>query len=405
MKVVDEIIRLRFIAGTAVAVALATMAFKPATLDARYGSSSGASALAAPTMFSKYPGMLKITRCSPKQVREFSLTGADTQPSPETYYKFYWKLGVDNFLYIGSVPEWRDWEHRFDGQTEDYEQAEHNVRSWVNKLEDQWAQFLSNAELDYFDDDIEQKDVVASRIFENNGKKLVYIQIKTFLSRKLNEEFLAAAKEASKANVQGIVLDLRDNGGGFVDEATKLTAQFLDDKQVIYYEEGRVDGVRYRELAQISKPKGSKTEVIVKTTRIAGNGDESTLEPEVLSVKTCDIGQLPIVILINKRTASASENLAVAIRENRLNSRIVGIPSYGKGEVQRGWMVSYETGKGPIRGAMFCTIAKWFTPQHRSVQSLGVLPDIQQDSEPGYSDKQLEKAIETLHSLVSSTHK
>lgn len=149
------------------------------------------------------------------------------------------------------------------------------------------------------------------------------------------KEGLAAQFEAAGGaeNVNGIVIDLRNNPGGLLNQAIAVSDAFL--------EEGEIVSTRGRELA---------------------DGDRVNATPGDLS------GGKPIVVLINGGSASASEIVAGALQDHR-RAVVIGTKSFGKGSVQTVM---------PLRGngAMRLTTARYYTPSGRSIQALGVSPDI-----------------------------
>jgi carboxyl-terminal processing protease len=146
---------------------------------------------------------------------------------------------------------------------------------------------------------------------------------------------LAAQIEAAggAANVNGIVLDLRNNPGGLLNQAVQVADAFL--------EAGEIVSTRGRDPAR---------------------GDRYNATPGDMS------GGLPIVVLINGGSASASEIVAGALQDHR-RAIVVGTQSFGKGSVQTVMPLEGE-------GAMRLTTARYYTPSGRSIQSLGISPDI-----------------------------
>jgi carboxyl-terminal processing protease len=134
-------------------------------------------------------------------------------------------------------------------------------------------------------------------------------------------------------NVSGIVLDLRNNPGGLLTQAIRVSDAFLE-----------------------------KGEIVSTRGRNADDGDRYNATPGDLA------GGKPIVVLINGGSASASEIVAGALKDHR-RAIIVGTKSFGKGSVQTVM---------PLRGdgAMRLTTARYYTPSGRSIQNLGVSPDI-----------------------------
>lgn len=171
-------------------------------------------------------------------------------------------------------------------------------------------------------------------------------------------EFDKAVSEILLKNPKGVVLDLRYNGGGYLDGAVDITSEFLEKEKVV----------------TIKKRNPEEDEVIYV------NGQAR-------------MANLPLVVLINRGSASASEIVAGAIQDHK-RGQLVGEKSFGKGTVQT---VENLTGGSSLR----VTIAKWFTPNDQNINETGIAPDIavERSSEDfeASRDPQLEKALEILN--------
>ena len=171
--------------------------------------------------------------------------------------------------------------------------------------------------------------VVNSEIYENNGKKIGYIKIDLF-SSKVYKQFNSALKNLEKNNIQGLVIDVRDNPGGQLSGVKSILCLFLDKRQVLYQLQTK-----------------NKTEKIY--------GTKKSIERDY-----------PVSVIINDESASAAEILASAFKES-YGSRIVGINSYGKGTVQSASdLKSGDTIK--------YTVQKWLTPDSNYINDKGVVP-------------------------------
>ena len=171
--------------------------------------------------------------------------------------------------------------------------------------------------------------VVNSEIYENNGKKIGYIKIDLF-SSKVYKQFNSALKNLEKNNIQGLVIDVRDNPGGYLSGVKSILCLFLDKRQVLYQLQTK-----------------NKTEKIY--------GTKKSIERDY-----------PVSVIINDESASAAEILASAFKES-YGSRIVGINSYGKGTVQSASdLKSGDTIK--------YTVQKWLTPDSNYINDKGVVP-------------------------------
>lgn len=163
-----------------------------------------------------------------------------------------------------------------------------------------------------------------------------------------------------KANVKGIVLDLRYNGGGYLDGATELVSLFLKEGMVVSVE--RRDG-----------------------------------EPEVQSVSGNTMApDIPLVVLVNEGSASAAEIAAGALKDHK-RATIIGKKTFGKGTVQ-------EVINLPGGSSLRVTIAKWLTPNGTDIGKEGIHPDIEveltKEDVEAEKDPQLEKALETVSAEI-----
>lgn len=199
---------------------------------------------------------------------------------------------------------------------------------------------------------------VSSKMMDNN---VAYIKIDSF-DNNVADSFKSQLTDLMKGNVNGIIIDLRSNGGGIVTEATDIADLFLEKDETILITKSKKDNEE-----KITK---SKQEPIVKNT--------------------------PVVILVNEATASASEILAGALKD-KYNATIVGKTTYGKGVIQS--LYNLTDGSG-----LKITTDEYFTPNHNKIQKTGITPDIEVDLtkdadgnyETGDKDAQLLKAIEVI---------
>lgn len=191
------------------------------------------------------------------------------------------------------------------------------------------------------------------RMLENN---IAYIRLNIF-SNTTENELHTALQNLLAQNPKGLILDLRYNGGGYLEQAILVCSEFLTDGVAAYQEYGN----------------GSR-----ETYNVTGKG----------------IGtKVPMVVLVNEWSASASEIVAGALQE-RGRAQLVGVTTYGKGTVQ------IVVGLDNEQGAVSVTIARWLTPNGNSVDGKGLNPDVEvkiseADNQAGI-DTQLNKAVEFL---------
>lgn len=163
-----------------------------------------------------------------------------------------------------------------------------------------------------------------------------YIRITSFQSKTTRNVIAAVEKllKKSKQNLQGLILDLRNNPGGVLTGAVGVSDIFLEDGELIVYTKGRVQDAEL-------------------------NYSASTND---------SVGGIPIVVLINEGSASASEIVAGALQDHK-RAVIMGQKSFGKGSVQTILPLKENA-------ALKLTTARYFTPQGRSIQAEGIVPDI-----------------------------
>ena len=171
--------------------------------------------------------------------------------------------------------------------------------------------------------------VVESEIYENNGKNIGYIKIDIFNSNSY-KQFNSALKKLEKNNIDGLVIDVRDNPGGYLSEVKNILCLFLNKKQVLYQLQTK-----------------NETEKIY--------GTKKSIDRDY-----------PVSVIINDESASASEILASAFKES-YGSHVVGINSYGKGTVQS----ASDLNSGDT---IKYTVQKWLTPDGNWINDVGVVP-------------------------------
>ena len=205
-------------------------------------------------------------------------------------------------------------------------------------------------------------DHVASQMLEDN---IGYIQVDSFDSGVADraEEQLNELKEKG---AKGIILDLRSNGGGIVDEATGIADLFLNKGETVLITKGKSE-----------------------------NEDETKAKKDPI------IKDIPLVVLVNQGSASASEILAGALKD-KYGATIVGMNTYGKGVIQ----TLYSLSNG---GGLKITTEEYYTPNHNKINKVGIKPDVEieltKDSDGNYEtemnkDSQLLKAEEIIKEKI-----
>lgn len=196
---------------------------------------------------------------------------------------------------------------------------------------------------------------VTSKVIEEENKKIGYIDITTF-SNTTSKQVKKALLSLENDNIDSLVIDVRNNAGGYLISAKEIASMFLEKGKIIY-----------------SLQEKDKTQTYKDTTS--------------------EKRDYPVVVLINEYSASASEILTSTLKES-YNATLVGKKSYGKGKVQQtlnledGSMAKYTT-------------AKWLTPNGKCIDGVGITPDYEIDLDVDENnqtivDTQLNKAIEIL---------
>ncbi len=222
---------------------------------------------------------------------------------------------------------------------------------------------LREGEADLLEFDVvREKITLKSSTGEMLENDIAYIQITTFGS-KTTPELLTTLNDLMAQNPKGIILDLRNNGGGFLETSVEVTSQFVADGVVLYEQYG--DGTR------------TTYDVI----------------PGGMATDT----NIPMIVLINEGSASASEIVAGALQDSG-RAQLVGITSYGKGSVQNWIPLSGDN------GAVRITIAKWLTPNENTIHEIGLTPDVvverTAEDYKANLDPQLDKAVEILLGII-----
>ena len=224
--------------------------------------------------------------------------------------------------------------------------------------------------------DIIQIQSVKSEVLENS---VAYVRITQFQEKtglKLAEALKKRFLEVDN-NVDGIILDLRNDPGGLLNSAVAVTSAFIPENTLVVYTEGRV---RNSSMKLFSRPE-----------HYLRSGSKNYLADLPEKTKT-----VPMVVLINNGSASASEIVAGALQDHS-RAVIMGTQSFGKGSVQTILPLNNGT-------AIKLTTARNFTPKGRSIQAKGITPDIvvsqatiQEDDESKFqvSEKDLSRALDT----------
>ncbi len=199
---------------------------------------------------------------------------------------------------------------------------------------------------------------VESKMLEDN---IAYIQIITF-GTDTRAELRDNLNSLLDQDPDGLIVDLRNNGGGFLQTAVTVASEFVGEGVILYEDFGSDEGL---------------------TEHKALKGGLAT--------------DIPLVLLVNEGSASASEIVAGAIQDNQ-RGPLIGATTFGKGSVQN-WIELSDN-----QGAVRVTIARWLTPAERQIHEVGLTPKyLVEYTEEDYQnelDPQLDKAIEVLLQII-----
>ena len=204
--------------------------------------------------------------------------------------------------------------------------------------------------------DVIKTEDVTSRVLADGA--VGYLRIEGFTSTSAPDLKEQLAELVGEAGIDRIVLDLRNDPGGFVNEAQEIASQFVGSGPIFWEE--YADG---RQVSKDAIPGGIATDPAVK-----------------------------LIVLVNDGSASASEIVAGAIQDSG-RGRLLGTQTFGKGTIQQWHVLSGDA------GGFRLSVAKWLTPKQRWIHDVGLTPDVvveqPEDLEPG-EDPQLDAAVELL---------
>lgn len=188
----------------------------------------------------------------------------------------------------------------------------------------------------------------------DQDKRIGYIQLTRFTDR-APDEVRQAIDELQSQGAQALILDLRDNGGGLVDSSVQIAGEFLNGGMIL-------------------------------------NEESRGHTPQVFNAPTGGHAlEIPLAVLINKNTASASEIVGGALQD-RSRAKLIGERSYGKGSVQL--ILPLKDGS-----SIHVTTAQWFTPNHHPLEGKGLTPDIEVEPSTD-NDAILSAAIDYIDSIL-----
>lgn len=193
------------------------------------------------------------------------------------------------------------------------------------------------------------------RILEEDNR-IGYVQILRFTAR-TPEELQTGLRELSNANIQALVIDMRGNSGGLLDQSIDVASEFINRGVVIH-----------------------------EITR----NEERTFNAQQGGLAT----NIPLVVLVNNRTASAAELVAGAVRDNE-RGILIGQVTFGKGTVQQIFTLSDGS-------SVHITSAEWLTPDRTPIAGIGLVPDIEMIPDANGRDVELGEAVRYLQQQIET---
>ena len=251
-------------------------------------------------------------------------------------------------------------------KVDDYEVVDTNTEEVVSRVRGEEGQSVKLT-IQRDDKDIFEVEIVRAEIKNESVKgemldeDTAYIQITTFSDEEVSQKFTDKINELKAEGMKKLVLDLRGNPGGYLNECVNIASHFIKEGEIVTYTIDKYD------QKVVSKSKGG------------------------------DLFGMPLVVLVDGGSASASEVVTGALRDHKA-ATIIGTTTFGKGIVQQ--LIELPDNEGGLKG----TTSKYYTPDGENIHGTGITPDIvveipQEVLDQEYSraiDPQFNKALEVI---------
>ncbi len=270
------------------------------------------------------------------------------QKTYECMYQQAWSALNERYFFRQNMGDWNTWQHKFDGKLTSLSETESAIKELVKSLQDRYTFFLDSKETS--DKEVESKKtgIVTCELLEDN---IGYLQITTFGSRNAAKETFAALQKLHGA--KALIIDLQDNRGGWIDEAIHTTSFFLTEG--LFCTIVTQDSPTLRSTVPLRITKGQYSSV---NTGALSEQHEQAISQDI-----------PIVILVNGDTASASEMFVGCLQEHK-RATLVGRVTLGKGVCQ-------DLKKLPSETTLRYTYAQWSLPvSNTCIHKKGIAPDV-----------------------------
>lgn len=284
--------------------------------------------------------------------------------SQQSVFNEAWDITGKNF-YDSAMnhQDWIKWKKHYSGRIKTQDDLEVAIESMLASLDEHYTRYLPKTDFTEEHGDIhdEAKSLyTVPRYFKTRiPKDIKYLRIDSMMNKNLTEEVRVFIKESEQnSDIKGYIIDLRDNGGGLVKNASDIASLFMNDKIVLYAK------TNSRDVKNTTKPDGCMT-------------------------------TKPVVILVDENTASACEVFTGAMQDND-RAYVIGTTSFGKGIIQKIFKLSDGSG-------VHVTVMAYYTPKWKEINKKGITPDDEvyftRKDVFFHRDVQLLKAIEHLKHL------
>lgn len=367
-----------------------------------------------------------------------SASSAQLSGPEQTYYRA-WQLVKDSFYDTSfNNQNWETWHHKYDGKLETNEQAYDAIKEMLGSLGDQYTRFLDPKAFKEEDDAInsfvcgigislrpyqEAKALMINDVIEGGpaaraglqyGDEIVAIdgqptsnvntdkaaekirgQAGTDVAIKIKraEAFKEMTITRQQINIPAVTAKVLDHNIGYIKLATFMSDDASTEFRWALQKLSTCDGLV---LDMRNNPGGLLANAVEIADMLMNRGKiVTTVSRRGKVVDACTgnlIAQQPMVILVDRDSASASEILAGALKDNG-RAVIVGTRTYGKGLVQ-------EINRLPNGAGMHITVARYYTPNGSDINKIGIAPDIEVTDR----NKQLQMATSTLETKIASLH-